>query len=730
MKCGAILLILVFFGFLNIPSVVHAEFSSCSGSVSPTSVNSSSTNDFSFSITNNSPDDSADWIRIQSPGGAFVIDGGSGDGWNVSIEDGDSVAIFTDGMVGPNETVTVYLTATTNSTLENGNWGVKLSNSGNGDGAIDCSGGFGASSTTSGGGGSSTITISDASLSASSTTATGTWITNSEGTSILEYGASDALGSSESSSTLTTSHSVTISGLTPSTTYHYRFKSVDAANNQAVTAIGTFTTSAQGSSETSTSTVSTSSTSKVTPTPTLPPDVTPPSVSVNYNFTKAVAVIPTIRGSVTDDRDISSIEYSIDGGTNWYKASFTPSSQKTISYLFTPLIKEDGNFVVLVRAKDKAGNTGVSRRNTLVFDRIPPKIGGVIVTSGPQITPLDSRGIMQFPAYVNHSLLFTSIGGAIDITVIATSSGKENIQKYDFKATKNPSSSVWSANMLFEKSGNYDVTIIALDGADNRTETKIAPIHILESGKIVFDGKGVKDAKVTVYTFDEVRHSFKEWKAESYLQKNPRKSSESGEYSFSLPKGKYYLSVDAKGYKKIKTNIFTLDKTTTINSKFELQKVKKLNLGIFTIQLPNFISVHVPLKLEAESLTVQDKVNAIVGQKVKSFILNSEDQKQTESIFKGKITIIGITNSFLPQTPVVIENLNIFKNAQKLVLFPHESDSYIQTYKKRGGYNATFLADPDGILLDFFKTTSLPSYVLIDEEGIVKKIDTGVFSNK
>lgn len=458
--------------------------------------------------------------------------------------------------------------------------------------------------------------------------------------------------------------------------------------------------------------------------------MTPPVVSVNYNFIKPVAVVPTIRGSVTDDRDISAIEYSIDGGINWYKSLFTASSQKTISYSFTPPIKEDGNFIVLVRAKDKAGNLGVSRKNTLIFDRIPPKIGGAIVTSGPQITPLDAKGIMQFPSYVNHSLLFTSIGGAIDITVIATSSGKENGQKYEFKAKKNPASSVWSADMLFEKSGDYNVTIIAVDGADNRTETKIAPIHILESGTVVFGGKGVKDSKITVYTFDEVSHSFKEWRADPYLQENPRKTGASGEYSFTLPKGKYYLSVDAKGYKKIKTNIFALDNTTTINSKFELQKVKKLNLGIFAIQLPNLISVHVPLKLEAESLTAQNKVNATVGQKVKSFTLNSEDQKLTESIFKGKITIIGITNSFLPQTPVVIESLNSFSDAQKIVLFPHESDSYIQTYKKRGGYKATFLADPDGVLLDFFKTTILPSYVLVDEQGIVKKIDTSVFSNK
>jgi len=39
-----------------------------------------------------------------------------------------------------------------------------------------------------------------------------------------------------------TSHSVTLSGLTPGTTYHYRVNSHDAANNLASLADATFTT--------------------------------------------------------------------------------------------------------------------------------------------------------------------------------------------------------------------------------------------------------------------------------------------------------------------------------------------------------------------------------------------------------------------------------------------------------------------------------------------------------
>lgn len=721
--------IFVLFLFSSLqPEKIYADLTECSVSISPESVATGSTTDYSVSLTNRSSDDSGDWIQLYSPGGEFVINSVSVSGWTGSND--ESVVTLTDGSLGPSESVNFSINVTANSPVEGASWGVVMANSPDGSsGVIDCDG----SRTANVGdpGDSSPIHISGGSIVASSTTATATWSTDVPGTTVIEYGTTDALGSTQSSTDLTTSHSITISGLLSSTTYYYRLKSLDAGNNEAVSGTSTFTTSSAGSTTTTTSTTTSSSTSsKPTPTPTLPPDVTPPSVGVNYNFTKPVAVIPIIRGSVTDDRDISSIEYSIDGGINWHKATFTPSSQKTIFYSFTPPIKEDGNFVVLVRAKDKAGNTGASKRNTLIFDRIPPKIGGSILTTGSQIKALDSSGVITIPSHVRHSLLFTSIGGAIDITVVATSSGKENGQKYQFKAKKNPTSSVWSSDMLFEKSGDYNVTIIAVDGADNRTETKISNIHILESGRVVYQGKGKNDVIVTVFIYDEAGHSYKEWKGESYLQQNPRRTDESGRYSFTLPKGMYYLSIEAKGFKRAKTNIFTLHKTTTINSDLEIQKLKTLKIGLFSFALPSLVSQQIPLTLKTESSFDKSKGSQVVGQKVKNFTLNSEGKKITERIFTGKKTIIGITNTFLPQTQVVIENINAASYPQKIVLFPHESDSYVQTYKKRGKYDPIFLADPDGDLFDFFKTSNLPAYISIDEQGIVKNINTGVFSNE
>jgi len=70
-----------------------------------------------------------------------------------------------------------------------------------------------------------------------------TWTTDEPATSQVEYGLTDTYGSQTTKDTsLVTSHSVTVSGLTVMMLYHYRVKSDDAAGNPAVSVDYTFTT--------------------------------------------------------------------------------------------------------------------------------------------------------------------------------------------------------------------------------------------------------------------------------------------------------------------------------------------------------------------------------------------------------------------------------------------------------------------------------------------------------
>ncbi|MCP4221081.1 MAG: hypothetical protein GY765_41005, partial [bacterium] len=69
-----------------------------------------------------------------------------------------------------------------------------------------------------------------------------TWLTNEAADSEVQYGLTTAYGSVQTDAALVMDHSITLNGLTPGATYHYKIVSRDAAGNIGETADSTFTT--------------------------------------------------------------------------------------------------------------------------------------------------------------------------------------------------------------------------------------------------------------------------------------------------------------------------------------------------------------------------------------------------------------------------------------------------------------------------------------------------------
>jgi phosphodiesterase/alkaline phosphatase D-like protein len=68
-------------------------------------------------------------------------------------------------------------------------------------------------------------------VSTSLSQATITWSTSQKMTSEVEYGITDTYGQSKADSTMDTTHTVNLSGLTVGTMYHFRVKGKDGNNN-------------------------------------------------------------------------------------------------------------------------------------------------------------------------------------------------------------------------------------------------------------------------------------------------------------------------------------------------------------------------------------------------------------------------------------------------------------------------------------------------------------------
>ena len=69
-----------------------------------------------------------------------------------------------------------------------------------------------------------------------------TWTTDEAATSVVYYGTTAAYGSSASSAGYTTNHSVTLTGLSAETLYHFKVLSADASSNSSQSGDNTFTT--------------------------------------------------------------------------------------------------------------------------------------------------------------------------------------------------------------------------------------------------------------------------------------------------------------------------------------------------------------------------------------------------------------------------------------------------------------------------------------------------------
>src|SRR3972149_7046251 len=176
-----------------------------------------------------------------------------------------------------------------------------------------------------------------------------TWTTDEQSTSQIEYGTTTSYGSSTTiDNTLVTSHSVTISGLSSWTTYHFRVKSQDSAGNLAVSSDLTFTTLA-------------------------PPDTTAPTgtISINSGAAYTTSTSVTLTLSCSDAGSGCSQMRLSNNGTTW-NAWENNASSKTWT-----LASGDGVKTVYVQYRDADNNTSQSYTDTITLDTTAPVISGI-----------------------------------------------------------------------------------------------------------------------------------------------------------------------------------------------------------------------------------------------------------------------------------------------------------------------------------------------------------------
>ncbi len=184
------------------------------------------------------------------------------------------------------------------------------------------------------------------------TTASISWITDEPADSRVEYGTTTGYGSVATSASAVTSHSIPLSGLTPGTTYHFRVRSTDAANNVSpFSADATFTTLAAS-------------------------DTTPPTAPGSLSAAAVSSSRIDLTWSASSD-NVGVAGYRVLRSTT----SGGPYSQVGTSSLTSysdPTVSAGTAYYYVVRAYDAAGNVGPNSGQASATTP-PTSSGGLII---------------------------------------------------------------------------------------------------------------------------------------------------------------------------------------------------------------------------------------------------------------------------------------------------------------------------------------------------------------
>jgi len=175
------------------------------------------------------------------------------------------------------------------------------------------------------------LTISN--VATASATATGvsvSWQTNVAANSQVEFGTTANYGSTSLlDATMVTSHLEPLSGLKPTTLYHYRVHSTDAANKAVASGDLTFTTAA---------------------------DTTAPIVSITSPVSGAtISGTTNLTASATDDVAVASVQFKVDNANTGAAITAAP-----YSYALSTTTLSDGNHILTAVATDTSGNATTS----------------------------------------------------------------------------------------------------------------------------------------------------------------------------------------------------------------------------------------------------------------------------------------------------------------------------------------------------------------------------------
>jgi peptidoglycan hydrolase-like protein with peptidoglycan-binding domain/lysophospholipase L1-like esterase len=318
----------------------------------------------------------------------------------------------------------ITTTTTTTTTTPTPGTTPVFSGGGGGGGDVAASNNFGGGESS--GGGTSLApapVISAVTSTSTQTTATITWTTDESATSQVSYGPSSTYASSTTlDSSLVTSHSVILTGLTASSTYHYQVSSSNSEGTNSVSSDGTFST-------------------------TQSPDVTPPVISAISSGTPGQTSATILW--TTNEVANSEIDYGL---TTSYGSIATSTAYTTSHSLIAGGLNASTLYHYEIKSTDPSGNVATSLDHTFTTSSVPDTTPPIVALTSPT-NGATIEGTVTLSASSSDNVAVAGVTFRVNGVTI----GSED--------TSGPYSISW--NTTATSSGSYSIVAVARDTSNN-----------------------------------------------------------------------------------------------------------------------------------------------------------------------------------------------------------------------------------------------------------------------
>jgi peroxiredoxin len=219
------------------------------------------------------------------------------------------------------------------------------------------------------------------------------------------------------------------------------------------------------------------------------------------------------------------------------------------------------------------------------------------------------------------------------------------------------------------------------------------------------------------------------WDGSVYSQANPIVVNDAATYSFLLPEGKYYVKIEATGYRATLSNIFEIHQPTVVGANAVLKKRPGFSIGGLQLRLPwpSFIPT-LDIQPDATSAGIVNE-EAVLP----LFSLKRSDGQAVSSVsILGKPTVLSLVSPWSLTARQQISVLDSLPQDQVNVIAVGSGQnlSRLTGYARLAGFEPGLVADSENQLINGLPSGLTPTTYFIDRQGVVKSMSSKVLSEQ